>query len=126
MKKGTEEAILYPLFPGKGFLEKEPENGYRYYTFTQLHIVEAIVLCRNLNIPLACFRDFIDRPKGTLRYDKLVQEGIEKAEKQIKMLQKKIQFLRLVENDYHRSEYTLHRNHPVSCLSFPHTLAHPL
>lgn len=92
MKKGTEEVILYPLFPGKSFCEKEPENDCRYYTFTQLHIVEAIVLCRDLNIPLACFRDFIDRPKGTLRYDKLVQEGIEKAEDQIKMLQKKFNF----------------------------------
>lgn len=100
----------------------DPENGYRYYSFTQLHIVEAIVLCRHLNIPLSRFRDFINPEKGTLHYDRLVEEGIARAEEQIQTLQQKIRFLRLMETDYHRAEYILKKNHAVSCFFPPLTL----
>ena len=38
----------------------DPDTRYRYYSFSQIHVVDAIQLCIELDIPLKQFPEYID------------------------------------------------------------------
>lgn len=62
------------------------ENGYRYYTYQQSHILEIILLLRELNVPIPEIRRFLDdRSAGSL--ERLFSEQIESLDRTIRHLE---------------------------------------
>jgi len=74
-----ELGILIPAYV-------DPQSQYRYYTFDQLRIVEAIKYCIELDIPLKEFTaSFIDSP-NVIDYRKLFDMGTERIHAKIAQL----------------------------------------
>ena len=64
----------------------DPETGYRYYTPDQLYILDAILLCISLDIPLKQLSEYKDGNNYLLN-DKLYEAGKELAENKIRQIQ---------------------------------------
>ena len=69
------------------------DSKYRYYTFSQVYIVEAIQLCVELDIPLKRFLEFLDDSKHQINYIRLLEFGSEIAQAKIKSIQDRLAFL---------------------------------
>ena len=61
----------------------DPESHYRYYTFSQTRIVEAIQYCVELDIPLKNFRAFLSERDGQIDYSGLLEHGRKQQQRQI-------------------------------------------
>lgn len=59
----------------------DPDTGYRYYSFPQIHVADAISLCLELDIPLKQFSEFIDAEKQEIYFAKLLAKGTDLAQK---------------------------------------------
>lgn len=64
----------------------DPETGYRYYTPDQLYVLDAILLCISLDIPLKQLSEYKDGNNYLLN-DKLYEAGKELAENKIRQIQ---------------------------------------
>ena len=63
-----EAGILIPAYI-------DQDSGYRYYSFHQKAVVDAIQFCVELGIPLNQFWEYTDQPASWIRYGDLVQKG---------------------------------------------------
>ena len=81
----------------------DPQTKYRYYTFAQIHLIEVITLCIELDIPLKELTQYISEG-DTLNYAELLAHGREIAEKKLKSLQKGLKFIRDIEKKIARAE----------------------
>ena len=88
--------ILEPAFV-------DPESKYRYYSFEQIYLVEIIMLCVELDIPLKELNRFVEEHK-TVKYFSLLQYGKKLAEEKIQKLQKELEFINNVEQRIITSE----------------------
>ena len=61
----------------------DPKTNYRYYSYQQLGILDAISTCIDVGIPLKEFNKFMSEDKATIYYDKLLEQGKMLAEKKI-------------------------------------------
>ena len=73
-----------------------PETGYRYYTLDQAHLVEMIMFCIELDIPLVEMKKFFDED-GMMDFRKFFQEGRDVAEKKMKSLNKGLNLISRIE-----------------------------
>ena len=64
----------------------DPKTGYRYYTPDQLSVLDAILLCISLDIPLKQLSEYKDGNSYILN-DKLYKTGKEVAENKIRQIQ---------------------------------------
>ena len=80
----------------------DPASGYRYYSFPQIHVVDAIQLCVDLGIPLRQFSDFLGEDGGQIRYGDLLARGTELAGAKIKSIQERLHFLHQIEEEISR------------------------
>ncbi len=71
----------------------DPASGYRYYSFAQVRIVEAIQYCVDFDIPLSRFSDFISYEDGSIDYSAMVQRGRELADERIRRIQRNLSFM---------------------------------
>jgi DNA-binding transcriptional MerR regulator len=74
----------------------DPDTDYRYYSFEQMYLVEIIMLCIELDIPLKELSRFIEENK-TIDYLSLLQYGKGIAEEKVKTLQRGLRFIGNVE-----------------------------
>ena len=81
-----------------------PQNGYRYYSFSQFHIVEAIKFCVMLEIPLNRLSAYLVEDGQNIQYTKLIEYGTTLAEKKIEEIKYRLQYLTRLEQDINRSE----------------------
>ena len=65
----------------------DPASGYRYYSFPQIHVVDAIQLCVDLGIPLKQFTDFVGEDGRQIHYGALLARGTELAGAKIRSIQ---------------------------------------
>ena len=68
----------------------DPQTGYRYYTPDQLSILDAILLCINLDIPLKQLSEYKDENSYLLN-EKLYEKGKELAKEKIKYIQTELE-----------------------------------
>ncbi len=80
------------------------DSGYRYYTFSQLYIVEAIKVCLELDIPLKDFTKFSEETSGRIYYTKLLEHGRQVAEKKIKTIRDGLQLIDEFQEEIRRTE----------------------
>lgn len=80
-----ELGILPPVYINK-------ETGYRYYSMEQLVIVDLIVVCLDLGIPLKNFREYLKEDQS-INVGKLLADGQHIVSERVKKLKSSIAFL---------------------------------
>lgn len=80
-----ELGILPPIYINK-------QTGYRYYSVEQLMIVDLILVCLDLNIPLKNFREYIT-VEGAINIGQLLADGERIVAEKVKKLNNSIAFL---------------------------------
>lgn len=102
MRYYNQIGILEPTFI-------DPDSGYRYYAYEQIFLVEILMFCVELDIPLKGIKKFIEENK-TIDYPALLSYGKSIADGKMKKLQKGIQYIETAEQKialakkYHKSE----------------------
>ena len=101
--------ILEPVFI-------DPDSGYRYYSFDQTHLIEIIMLCIELDIPLKEFAKFTD-PDDTMDFRAFLGYGRKLAEEKLKVLKKGLKLIGALERqmdlvDFHEAEEIYTRTLP--------------
>ena len=69
-----------------------PDSGYRYYSFDQTHLVEIIMFCIELDIPLKEFSRFSDAD-GVMDYRAFFQKGREIAVQKQKSIERGLKLI---------------------------------
>ena len=82
----------------------DPDSGYRYYTFSQTRIVEAIQYCVELDIPLRSFRSFLSETDGQIDYSGLLEYGSKLAHEKIRHVHERLAFLENMQRDIRHAE----------------------
>lgn len=84
--------ILLPAYIDSG-------SKYRYYSFPQIKIVEAIQHCVELDIPLKDFSLFISGDQNQIDYEKMLAHGKRLAQQKIDAIRQKLYFLEETSED---------------------------
>lgn len=90
----------------------DPENGYRYYSFCQKAVVDAIQFCIDLDIPLKHFNDYTDEAVPWICYKDLVDRGTGLVEEKIRLMQERLALLKAMQAEIERSERSYQSNMP--------------
>lgn len=69
-----------------------PQNGYRYYTLEQIMILDTILLCIDLGIPLKELINYVD-DNGQLQFERLLEDGQRLAKEKIQKIQENLHFI---------------------------------
>lgn len=83
----------------------DPDSQYRYYTFSQTRIVEAIQYCVELDIPLKEFRYFLSEINGRIDYSGLLARGKQTAQEKMRHIQDRLNFLENMQKEINHAEY---------------------
>ena len=70
----------------------DENNGYRYYSLEQIPILNNIILCIQLGIPLKELVELIDKD-GNLQSQKLLEKGKMVAQKRIEEMQSNLDYI---------------------------------
>lgn len=82
----------------------DASSNYRYYSFSQIKVAEAIQYCVELGIPLKSFHTYLSEDKNQIDYEKLLSQGRELAEKKLQAIREKMQFFEAIGADMHHGE----------------------
>lgn len=82
----------------------DPDSGYRYYTFSQTRIVEAVQYCVELDIPLKAFRAFLSQTDGRIDYAGLLEYGKQTAYEKMHRIQERLYFLESMQQEMCHAE----------------------
>lgn len=93
----------------------DPDSSYRYYTFPQLTVIDAIKICTELDIPLKIFSDFLDEDGRRIHYEKLLEYGRGIAEKKIKAIEEGLAFINETQEEIDRASRHRGKMEPITC-----------
>ena len=65
------------------------ENGYRYYSLDQIMILDTIILCIDLGIPLKDLKNYVNTD-GELEFEHLLKDGKKLAKEKIRKIESSI------------------------------------
>lgn len=82
----------------------DPDTGYRYYTLSQIPVVDAIRACIFLDIPLKEFPSFLAKDQTRIQYGKLIFHGTMLANRKIREIQEKLHLLEKFQKHINRME----------------------
>ncbi len=74
-----------------------PENGYRYYSMDQMPILDLIILCIDLGIPLKRFKEYEDE-SGRIKFESILEDGKKIAKEKMKKINNEINYIDLISN----------------------------
>lgn len=95
----------------------DPDTGYRYYTLSQIPVVDAIRACTFLDIPLKEFTSFLTEDQQRIHYKKLISHGTMLAHQKIRDIQEKLHLLEKFQKQMDRMEgLQLHEGQTVHAL----------
>ncbi len=66
-----------------------PESGYRYYSLEQIMILDTIILCIDLGIPLKDLKNYVNTD-GELEFEHLLNDGKKLASEKIRKIESSI------------------------------------
>ena len=98
--------ILKPIYT-------DPSSGYRYYSFYQKSVVDAIQFCVGADIPLRTFPDYTNDAVPWICYKDLVSHGTELVEEKIRVLQQRLSRLKAMQKEIERSENSYANGSPA-------------
>lgn len=86
----------------------DEKNGYRYYSADQVTLLNKIILCIQLGIPLKDMMEFLDED-GNLHSQKLLEAGRIIAQKRIQEMQNNLDYIEYsLKNIEENKEFTKH------------------
>lgn len=91
------------------------ESGYRYYSSSQIIIVDAIQICIDVGIPLKQFHNYYNEKNGELRYDKLFDDAEQLAEVKYTQIKKRLAKLSRMQNEINRCADVLRARVSIVC-----------
>ncbi len=97
--------ILTPAFV-------DPDSHYRYYSFEQKAIVDAISFCVEFNIPLKQFHQFTDKGEGQIGYAHLLEQGTNIIKKKLSIMEESLSRMKTMQAEIQRSEVSYHSSKP--------------
>ena len=92
----------------------DPDTNYRYYSYPQIKIVEAIQYCVELDIPLSDFSSYIADSGEEIDYAKLIDYGRISIKEKIEKLQKQLRYFEYLQSDIDICESYLEGNYVVA------------
>ena len=98
--------ILTPTFV-------DPDSGYRYYSFCQTAVVDAIQFCVELDSPLKRFHEFANENTPHICYADLVKQGADILQKKIRVMQERLTRLKMMQTEIERSESSFKNSQPA-------------
>ena len=87
----------------------DEKNGYRYYAAEQVSVLNKIILCIQLGIPLKEMIKFLDE-EGNLQSQKLLEEGRIIAQKRIQEMQNNLDYIEYSLKNIEENKDYLKRN----------------
>ena len=66
-----------------------PESGYRYYSLEQIMILDTIILCIDLGIPLKELKNYVNA-EGELEFEHLLTDGKKLAKEKVRKIESSI------------------------------------
>lgn len=66
-----------------------PESGYRYYSLDQLMILDTVLLCTEIGIPLKDLKQYVDE-NGQLEFERLLKDGRQLAKEKMQRIENHI------------------------------------
>ncbi len=66
-----------------------PKSGYRYYSPNQIMVLDTILLCIELGIPLKELKNYVDQD-GQLEFERLLKDGRKMAKEKIRKIESNI------------------------------------
>lgn len=106
----------------------DPDTGYRYYTLSQIPVVDAIRACIFLDIPLKEFTTFLTKDQQRIHYKKLIAYGTTLAHQKIRDIQEKLHLLEKFQRQMDRmggfqdsEEQTVHKLPEKYCWAVPYS-----
>lgn len=110
--------ILHPVWI-------DPENAYRYYSFSQIILVYSIQYYVEAGVPLETLHDFIDPDTGNIHFREQIAWGMEETRRKIAKLEQFLQWSAFLCQEMSRCEQIRQSSGPVSCpLPEKHCLIH--
>lgn len=97
--------ILTPAFV-------DPDSNYRYYSFCQKAIVDAIQFCVDLDIPLKDFNNYTNEAAPWICYKDLVEHGTDIVAQKIQLMQERLTLLKTMQAEIERSEKSYQSDTP--------------
>lgn len=92
-----------------------PESGYRYYSFRQREVVDAIQLCVAFDIPLSEYKNFSKEEISSIDYRNLIEKASDKIKEKIEELQRQLDFCERAKYSMNRSENLYAGKKPQRC-----------
>lgn len=106
----------------------DPDTGYRYYTLSQIPVVDAIRACIFLDIPLKEFTTFLTKDQQRIHYKKLIAYGTTLAHQKIRDIQEKLRLLEKFQRQMdrmggfqHSEGQTVHKLPEKYCWAVPYS-----
>lgn len=91
----------------------DPDSNYRYYTYQQLGILDAIRACIELDIPLKEFENFTEDNGNIIRYSKLFEQGKKMAKEKIRSIRAGIKNIELFQREVERGLEVQNHTEPI-------------
>ena len=107
--------ILEPAFT-------DPVSKYRYYSFEQCYLINIIMLCIELDIPLRELTKYIHKNK-TIDLSSLLTHGKERLQKKLKVLNQGLTFIEAAEQQIAMAD-TCHQNQGIYTREIPEKMFH--
>lgn len=110
----------------------DDQSGYRYYSFPQIYVVEAIQFCVELEIPLKEFRWFSQNGAGKINFLSLIEQGRILANEKIRVTEEKLCLLQQLQSEIEHAERCALATKPLQCemrekhcwtVPYPHPLS---
>lgn len=89
------------------------DTNYRYYTYPQIAIVDAIQSCIELDIPLKEYLNFTGNDGQTIHAEELLEYGKLQVEKKLKAIQDSIKEIELCQREIEHSKQLLSASEPI-------------
>lgn len=77
----------------------DPDTNYRYYSITQIEMIEAIQMCVELDIPLKQYLNFTANEGQTIHAEQLLDYGKIQAEKKIQAIYKGLNHIKRLKTE---------------------------
>lgn len=90
----------------------DPDTGYRYYSFQQKAVVDAIQFCVDIGVPLKQFGAYASEENTNIFYADLVRRGTSSLEERIAQMQERLERLKEMQAEIIRAEISFQKNTP--------------
>lgn len=93
----------------------DPENGYRYYTYSQVQLVISIQFYVEMDIPLSKLHNYIDPKTKVINFRDQISYGIETAKGKIQIIENQLKYAEGLRREIDRCDKVLKSGTPIIC-----------